>query len=891
MNRKASLIHSFLLLLLGLAGHASGFQPGFVNQLVSDGLDQPTAVAFAPDGRIFVSEKGGAIRIIEQGVLLAEPFLTLDVDVFGERGISSITLDPDFDSNGYIYVYYNVKHEDRNRIERYIANGNRAMPGSAHTLMNLNRLSSTIHNGGTMRFSDDGYLYVATGEGADPAQAQDIHSLLGKVLRILPDGSIPSDNPFYTATTGNARAVYATGFRNPFSMDLDPGSGRLFVCDVGLSDWEEVDEVLEGHNYGWPLIEGPRTTQSPPPAYRDPLYAYDHAEGCAVIGAVAYNYAATIYPPDMQNHLLFGDFCNGMIRRIDLQTNQLVDTFATGIAQLTNLVANPYTGELYYTEFGAGKLWRILYVGTGAPFISEQPRDVTATVGESVEFSVSAVAADSLQYQWFRDQQLLPGAEQAVLALATVSLADSGRQYHCRVFTATDTVGSDPAELSVTSNQRPVITIDLPLSGGWYQGGEEILYTGTATDPETGAIQPPHAKWRIDFHHDTHTHPVLPPTVIADTGRFVIPAIGETDTSVWYRIQLSAIDTWGLEGSGYVDLHPRIGTLQLRTVPSGLPLFVEGSPVETPARLRGVAGTRRTLTAAAQTVRNDSLFRFAGWEPAGGDTLQVSIPAEVARYTAHYEFVSTYDIGNGDGLLGEYWNATTQEGAPYHTQVDSIIEFRWEWGQLTQLPTWLLQWYFGSDTFAIRWSGDLLVPVSGWYEFHFQYDDRMRFFLGGEKLLDRWGGPAGQDSVRLLLRGGQRYPIRLDYTEHAFTSRMVFRWKTPFFERAVVPQAQLYSVPAGTGNPAPAYDQTLAFPVPLGPELYIFVHDHAGTDFGELEVEVFNLHGQRLKSALLPVATLHPAQLDIRDLPAGALYFIRIRHNGKVTVIPAPKWN
>ena len=162
---------------------AANYQPGFVEELVTDQLQQPTSVAVAPDGRIFISEKGGTIRIIEQGTLLSSPFLSLEVDTYGERGISSILLDDDFDNTGYIYVYYNVRGTEFNRISRFTANGNSAVPSSEFVLMELDPLLSTVHNGGAMRWGQDGKLYITTGDGARNDYPQRMTNVLGKVLR------------------------------------------------------------------------------------------------------------------------------------------------------------------------------------------------------------------------------------------------------------------------------------------------------------------------------------------------------------------------------------------------------------------------------------------------------------------------------------------------------------------------------------------------------------------------------------------------------------------------------------------------------------------------------------------------------------------------------------
>src|SRR5947209_11783171 len=259
--------------------------------MVSGGLSGPTAMDFAPDGRLFVCLQGGNLRVIKNGGLLATPFLTLTVDSSGERGLLGVTFDPNFASNNFVYVYYTVPGSPaHNRVSRFTANGDVALGGSELVLLNLDNLSSaTNHNGGAIHFGPDGNLYIAVGENANGANSQTLSNLLGKVLRINADGTIPTDNPFYNTATGNNRAIWALGLRNPFTFAFQPGTTRLFINDVGQSTWEEINDGIAGSNYGWPTTEGPTTN----PAFRGPIYFYGHGTsdttGCAIVGGAFYN--------------------------------------------------------------------------------------------------------------------------------------------------------------------------------------------------------------------------------------------------------------------------------------------------------------------------------------------------------------------------------------------------------------------------------------------------------------------------------------------------------------------------------------------------------------------------------------------------------------------------
>ena len=218
----------FLAILFAVAGPAAAatLPSGFSESLVATGLANPTAMQFAPDGRLFVCEQGGRLRVIKDGVLLPTPFVTLSVNSAGERGLLGVAFDPDFATNHYVYVYYTAPSPVHNRISRFTANGDVAVPGSEFVLLDLNNLSATNHNGGALNFGPDGKLYAAVGENAVGSNAQSMNNLLGKMLRLNADGTIPADNPFFFSASGQNRAIWALGLRNPFTFAFNPVGGR-----------------------------------------------------------------------------------------------------------------------------------------------------------------------------------------------------------------------------------------------------------------------------------------------------------------------------------------------------------------------------------------------------------------------------------------------------------------------------------------------------------------------------------------------------------------------------------------------------------------------------------------------------------------------------------------
>jgi glucose/arabinose dehydrogenase len=351
------------LVVPGPPAHAAVLPTGFVETLVASGLSNPTAMALAPDGRIFVGQQNGQLRVIKNSALLATPFLTVPVSSVGERGLLGVAFDPQFAVNQFVYVYYTATTPTvHNRVSRFQASGDVAAPGTETILLELNSLSATNHNGGAMHFGADGKLYIATGENAVPTNAQTLANLLGKILRINadpthPDGLIPPDNPFVGSATGNNRAIWALGLRNPFTFAFQPGTSRMFINDVGQDTWEEINDGIAGANYGWPNCEG-NTCSSPSPTFRAPLFTYANGgSDCAITGGAFYNPPVTQFPTDYVGDYFFADFCGGWIRRYD-PSSGAVTPFATGISSPVDLKVGP-DGSLYYLARGSGSIFRV----------------------------------------------------------------------------------------------------------------------------------------------------------------------------------------------------------------------------------------------------------------------------------------------------------------------------------------------------------------------------------------------------------------------------------------------------------------------------------------------------------------------------------------------------
>ena len=428
--------------------NAATLPAGFSETQIS-GLPSPTAMEIAPDGRVFVCLQGGQLRVVKNGALLATPFLTVNTDSSGERGLLGIAFDPNFATNNLIYIYYTVPASPRfNRVSRFTANGDVAVAGSEQVIFELDSLSATNHNGGAIHFGPDGKLYIAAGENAVTDNAQTLANVLGKILRINADGSIPSDNPFFNVASGKNRSIWALGLRNPFTFAFQPGTARMFINDVGANSWEEINDGIAGSNYGWALTEGPTSD----PRFRSPLFSYGHSigptGGCAIAGGAFYNPPIVQFPASFVGKYFFADLCSGWIRVLD-PSNNTAAGFATGINQPVDLKVAA-DGSLYYiARGGTGSLFQIRFTAGTAPSITLQPSNQTVVVGDTASFTVGATGTATLTYQWQRNMVNIPGATGSTFNLPSASLSDNGAKFRCVVTNGFGSATSNEATLTV----------------------------------------------------------------------------------------------------------------------------------------------------------------------------------------------------------------------------------------------------------------------------------------------------------------------------------------------------------------------------------------------------------------------------------------------------------
>jgi len=369
-----------MVLLFGSALSVSTARAGFSEEPVVTGLDFPVAIALAPDGRLFFTERfSGKVRVITEPTS-TKPRLLPDavyqfgpVSTFFERGLLGLALDPDFQKNGYLYVYYSHRGRDsktdpyRHRLMRITVKGDRGESPVALLdrlpIGSQSEFGKGNHNGGTLAFGPDGKLYLSIGDLATPRNAQDLDSFAGKMLRLNPDGTAPTDNPFYDPKRPSAPRsyIYALGLRNSFDFTFEPGppgTSRLFATENGPATNDELNIIEPGKNYGWDedRISGVRKK----PGYVEPILVYHRT--IAPTGIVFYT--GTRYPEVHRGKLFFTDWNEGRIRMATLTGKKSIEAVSVNDdlfrhrEGLVDLAMGP-DGLLYFTT--PTGIYRLIY--------------------------------------------------------------------------------------------------------------------------------------------------------------------------------------------------------------------------------------------------------------------------------------------------------------------------------------------------------------------------------------------------------------------------------------------------------------------------------------------------------------------------------------------------
>jgi glucose/arabinose dehydrogenase len=692
----------------------------FQNEILVSGLSLPTAIKFLSDGTMLVLELGGTIQKVHTDTWQVDPvpFLTLTNigTLNGQQGLMDLVLDPGFATNHFYYLFYTLGSPNRDRASRFTASADLSgtVPGSEFVVYQDPDDANAEHHGGALNFGSDGKLYVTTGEHFTAADAQSLASPRGKLLRFNPDGTVPTDNPFYDGAGPNVDAIWALGLRNPFRAFFDAPTGRLYIGDVGGNDYsvaqEEVNIGARGANYGWPTCEGFSCAGNP--AYTSPLYAYPHnGRDASITGGFIYR--GSQFPAEYQGNYFFADYAQNWIKRLALDAAGNVagvfsfeppdGTLDGPYGDIVDLCQGP-DGALYYVdlgysdttgETGVSKIRRIRFVSSNQPPLavaSAQPSEGLAPL--AVAFSSAGTTdpeGDALTYSWtFGDSTTSTEANPAH------TYARNG-PYFARLEVSDGFTSTLSPPIAISVGNRPVPAIFAPSDGALFRAGDVIAFSGDATDAEDGALPAAAFTWSIDFLHEDHVHPGLPQSGVK-AGTFTIPTSGhDFSGNTRYRIALTVVDSDGLQGSRSVLVFPRKVNLTFDSVANGLLLKLDGIPYAVPFLHDTLVNFTHLVEAPDQILGQDA-YTFAAWSDGGAQQHSIVVPASDQSYLASY---TVSQNAGPPGLLAGY---RFSEGSGTTT---ADLSGNGITGTLLNGPTWVAGQYGG----ALDFSGSSFVDL------------------------------------------------------------------------------------------------------------------------------------------------------------------------------------
>lgn len=622
-------------------------------KLTGNVINEATALAHAPDGRIFIAERGGNVKVFQNGtVTTVHTAQTVTED---EQGMLGIALHPQFTTNGKVYIFYTnteAKPRQRHYIDAISVTSNNQVT-NVNRILELDSVINGAHNGGAILFKE-GYLYVAVGESNSPSWSPRLDTYRGKILRLTDEGEPAPGNPYYDTpgATRQQRSIWARGLRNPWKMALDPASGKIFVIDVG-GDYEEINDVTnpdasKGYNYGW--SQDGKSGSSQAAGTITAAFYYDHSDdkgGCAITSGVFFNPPATNYPPEYRNKFFFSDWCRDWYRFVDVNNltpaSQFTEFSSQGFGRILGTSVG-IDGNIYYIQYGTnGSLWRIEYNNNQAPTIVNPPANLTVTAGDPAQFSVSASGGIPMSFQWQKNGVNIPGATNPTYSIAQTTPADSGL-YRCVVTNHVSSTTSTAAKLTVLPfNARPVPRILTPSSTLRWNVGTVVNFSGSATDEEDGELPASAYKWELRFYHkDTetseHWHPGPSVPAGIKSGTFTADNLGESSPNIWFRLMLTVTDSNGRTGVDSVDLYPNKVSVGAASNIDGIELVV-GKQGVTPFVRQMVINAQTTLHAMNRQILNDTIYEFVSWRD-GGDTLQaIRVPEYDTTFFATYKAI------------------------------------------------------------------------------------------------------------------------------------------------------------------------------------------------------------------------------------------------------------
>lgn len=724
--------------------------PGFQStQVVASGLQGPTGFGIAPDGRIFILERTGKIHVYKNNQLLAQPFTELPSAATGDRGLTGIAFDPDFDSNKYVYFYY-TGQDLINRLVRF--NASTDIGTDMTVIYETQSPSFELHIGGTIAFGPDGKLYISIGDNGVSTNAQDLSNPHGKILRINKDGTIPTDNPFFNQS-GVRKEIWAYGFRNPFRFQFDNATGKIFVGEVGDATWEEVNLVEKGANYGWPNCEGICNN----PMYTDPIYTYNHdgQSSAVVVGPV---YRGAMFPSEYQGKVFIGDYARGFMRTLqDVDGEYQVQDFDTTAGSVVDM-KEAGDGSIYYITYIPGRLYRLTYSTDSSVPVAVATSDITGgTEPLTVQFSSDGSSdpdGDSLQFLWnFGDgttsTEANPSKTYIQKGSYTVELTVSDGE---NISTATPII--------IQVGIPPTIHIGTPSNESTYKAGDTIFYSASATDSAGFDLHDGNFTTEVIFHHGDHIHPFLGPLAGHKSGEFQIPRSGEPDVDQWYEIKISVKDANGLTSTESVFIYPEVVNITLHSSSGGFDVLLNGVRHTTPYTFPSVKGYEHILSVPVIQTWQGEEYQFHHWNDGGRTQHTIQTPTENTTYVAFFEKTPFF--------IGRYYTGREFGSGVVLVREDRTINFNWGFG--SPVPS------FPEDQFSVRWTKQQHFSA-GRYVFSTITDDGVRLYINGNLVIDEWHNQSPTRHNKIINLEEGEYEIVMEYFEDGGGAMAAFEYE------------------------------------------------------------------------------------------------------------------
>jgi glucose/arabinose dehydrogenase len=764
--------------------------PGFVEEVITEGLAAPTAFAVAPDGRIYVTQKGGHVRVFRDGALQADPFLNLsgEVNRYADRGLMGIALHPTFPDPAYVYLAYAWEpgeaagHADSGarsaRVIRVTANPDnldQALPDSTVILLGAGGTVDAMgdldhgdqppyscfdaegepvrdcipvdgpsHIVDDIAFGPDGALYISAGEATlqpdASVRAQDVDSLAGKILRIdgLTGEGLP-DNPFWDGDPGSNRSkVFALGMRNPFRFTFEPGSGAIVIGDVGAESWEEINRATAGDNLGWPCFEGkarnlgrPPCTALRPAQVTFAWHTYPHAgDYSAAIGGDYYT--GESYPEAYRGVYFFADHNRAALLTLD-DAGESTE-FATNVIAPVQISAGP-DGDLLVLSFVTGTLSRIRYSGDGnrPPVAVASAEPPSGPLPLSVHFSSEGSVepdGEAVRYAWdFGDGE---SSNEPTID----HVYGKGGNFEARLTLTDDHGTSDTALLKISAgSSAPQVTITLPDAPvADPLPGDEIALSGTASDVEDGPLSDTSLRWSGTLHHNEHVHV----DYFAAQGPRATLVWDDHGENTWMEICLNAADSSGMEGRACTVVGKPDDTAGQSTEPGGVVHEVQDADANVHAGAALTSTTTLTTSLALTVSPGISPNATVTATVPGPDQVPVSDeptsdqPSQVAAlddpHAGHdHSHAAEPTAGEPTGARQELWRNLEGSTVAHLTADSRYPAAPDETWTVSALETSGQGTYYGE-----RLTGWLLPPTDGLYTFWIAGDDEAQLWLSAD---------------------------------------------------------------------------------------------------------------------------------------------------------------